>query len=164
MQDRCTRLDILCLEADDTRRVGRLIGQQAQSGDVFALSGELGAGKTVFVQGLAEGMGIREPITSPTFTIVSHHRGHLDLFHIDAYRLEHASPDDLREIGLQEMLGSDAVCAIEWAEYLAAWLPGVRLDVALRHVARGRVMTVTATGPQFLDFLERLAHKGIPLD
>jgi tRNA threonylcarbamoyladenosine biosynthesis protein TsaE len=110
---------------EETAGVARGLASSLNAGDVLLLSGELGAGKTAFVRGLAQGLGIdRGEVSSPTFTIVHEYRGgRLTLYHVDLYRLERAATDDL---GLDEMGVSDGVLAIEWPDRLAHPLPGAR--------------------------------------
>jgi tRNA threonylcarbamoyladenosine biosynthesis protein TsaE len=114
-----------------TQEIGRQIAADLRPGDVLLLSGDLGAGKTTFVRGLAEGLGIDpEEVSSPTFTLVHEYRGgRLTLYHADLYRLEKAATDDL---GLEEIGVQDGVLAIEWPDRLAHDMPGARrvtLDV-----------------------------------
>jgi len=93
-----------------------------RAGDVLALTGDLGAGKTQFVKGLASGLGVNADVTSPTFTLIHEYRGgRLPLYHIDCYRLE--TLDELLAIGVDEYLRSDGVTAIEWADKFAELLP-----------------------------------------
>ncbi len=100
---------------DETKRLARILGRELHPGDVILLSGDLGAGKTQFTQGIAQGIGADEPVISPTFNIVlTYPSGRLPLHHFDLYRLE--KPDQLEDIGLREYLESDGVCVIEWAE------------------------------------------------
>ena len=105
----------------ETYEFAKKIGQTLSGGCTIALDGGLGAGKTVFVQGLAAGLGIDKPITSPTFTIVRQYMGRLPLNHFDVYRIE--EPEELYEIGFSEYLGDGQVAVIEWAERIAALLP-----------------------------------------
>jgi tRNA threonylcarbamoyladenosine biosynthesis protein TsaE len=98
------------------RALGRALGQAAQPGDVFLLEGPFGAGKTTFVQGLAEGLDVPTPVSSPSFVIETQYRGRLRLYHVDLYRLEQVEPE-LRQ-SLEEHLYSDGVTAVEWAERL----------------------------------------------
>ena len=106
----------------DTRALGVRFGQAARPGQVFALSGNLGAGKTVFAQGFAEGLGISVPVTSPTFTLLQlYPGGRLPLCHMDAYRLEEES--ELEAVGGHEFLGGEGVCLVEWPEMVAGLLP-----------------------------------------
>ena len=104
--------------AEETKQLGQKIGSLIDDPMVLALSGDLGSGKTVFVQGLARGLDVPPEyyITSPTFTLVNEYPGRLRLFHIDLYRLDHFG--DLEDIGLHDILSSRAVVAIEWSEKL----------------------------------------------
>jgi tRNA threonylcarbamoyladenosine biosynthesis protein TsaE len=103
----------------ETESLGEKFGRVAQNGAVFALSGELGAGKTQFVKGFARGLGITARVHSPTFTLVSEYGGgRLKLFHLDLYRLE--TPAQIQAAGLEEFLQPDGVAVVEWAEKLKA--------------------------------------------
>ena len=108
---------------EDTRRIAAALAPSLQPGAVLLLSGDLGAGKTAFVRGLAEGLGIDpDEVTSPTFTLVHEYRGgRLPLIHVDLYRLDRAELDD---IGLDQDLAANGVTAVEWAERLSRHLPG----------------------------------------
>ena len=100
---------------EETEAVGRKLAAQLQPGDVLAYYGDLGAGKTAFTRGLAAGLGVTEPVTSPTYTIVNEYlSGRLPLFHFDMYRL--GSADELFDIGWEDYLRRGAVCAVEWSE------------------------------------------------
>lgn len=106
----------------DTQAIARALGEALRPGDVVALFGELGAGKTVFCKGIGEALGIPpDRIVSPTFTIVAEHAGSVPLVHIDAYRL--ADEREADGIGMRELLSSEAVCVVEWAERIAGLLP-----------------------------------------
>lgn len=108
--------------SEETFELGKKYGIASKALEVYALSGDLGVGKTVFTKGFAEGLGINDPITSPTFTIVQEYRsGRIPLFHFDAYRI--ADPDEMLEIGFDEYLDSDGVCLIEWPENIEDILP-----------------------------------------
>jgi len=108
--------------AEETKELGRRISLEAKEGDVFCLNGDLGTGKTVFTKGFAEGMGITEPISSPTFTIVQeYHSGRMPFYHFDVYRI--ADPEEMYEIGFDEYLFGGGVCLIEWAELVKEILP-----------------------------------------
>jgi len=108
---------------DETRAIASAFAKQLQAGAVILLSGDLGAGKTAFVRGLAEGLLINtDEVTSPTFTLVHEYRGgRLPLIHVDLYRLDRA---DLDEIGLDQDLAASGVIAVEWAERMSRAIPG----------------------------------------
>jgi len=106
----------------ETWELGRKLAADAEKGTVFALSGGLGAGKTAFSQGFAAGLGIEEPVSSPTFTLVNeYHQGRLPLYHFDVYRLEEA--DELEAIGFDEYVYGQGVTLIEWADRFPELLP-----------------------------------------
>ena len=117
---------------DETRALGERLGRTLAAGACVALVGELGAGKTAFVQGLARGLGITEVISSPTFTIVKEHDGPTPLFHVDFYRLEHAG--ELAAIGFDDYFERGGVVVVEWADRFPSALPLdrilVRIEVA----------------------------------
>jgi tRNA threonylcarbamoyladenosine biosynthesis protein TsaE len=133
-------------DLDATRRLGRWLGERARTGDALLLSGDLGAGKTSLAQGIADGLGIDEPVTSPTFTLLNEYKGRLRFFHFDFYRLE---PDEIPSLGLEEYwFEPRGVVAIEWPERLDASLrPDDRLAVTLAHAGDGRTATLTPQGP-----------------
>lgn len=107
---------------EETFELGRQIGNDIVAGSVITLSGDLGVGKTVFAQGFAKGLGIDEPINSPTFTIVQvYDEGRIPLYHFDVYRI--ADPDEMYEIGYEEYFFGEGVCLIEWAELIQELLP-----------------------------------------
>lgn len=98
------------------------MAQNAQAGRVYALIGDLGVGKTVFTKGFAEGLGIEEPVSSPTFTILQiYEEGRLPLYHFDVYRIE--EPEEMEEVGFDDYVYGDGVCLIEWAGKIEEILP-----------------------------------------
>lgn len=106
----------------ETREIGRKLGQQAKPGEVYALIGDLGTGKTVFSQGFAEGLGIREPVNSPTFTIVQiYEEGRLPFYHFDVYRI--GDVEEMYEIGFEDCFYGEGVSLVEWANYIEKLLP-----------------------------------------
>jgi tRNA threonylcarbamoyladenosine biosynthesis protein TsaE len=115
---------------EETDAAGERLGTTLGPGDVVALSGELGAGKTVFVQGLVRALGVTSGATSPTFVLVNEYRGRLPVHHVDAYRT--ASLAELLDLGVEEMMDGDGVTVIEWADRLEPVLPAraVRVRIA----------------------------------
>ena len=108
---------------EQTEALGFALAKKLQPGTVIAYTGDLGAGKTAFTRGLARGLGIREPVTSPTYTIVNEYlSGRLPLFHFDMYRL--SCSDDLFDIGWEDYLERGGVCAVEWSENVADAMTG----------------------------------------
>jgi tRNA threonylcarbamoyladenosine biosynthesis protein TsaE len=134
---------------EQTRRAGELLGGLTLPNDVIALAGDLGAGKTALVQGIARGLGVIGPVPSPTFNIVLVHRAAVPLFHVDLYRLD--DPVQLVDIDFYETLESDGVTAIEWADRFPGELPDDRLDVEIRVLdPESRSITARGTGPRSL--------------
>ena len=150
--------------AAETRALARALAAHLEAGDLLCLIGDLGAGKTTFVQGLAEGLGAAERATSPSFVLVHQYRGRLPLYHLDLYR----ATGDLTEIGLDDIIGGDAAVAVEWAERLPGTLCADALQIRFDFDASrpsARRITLRATGPRGQRVLERLgkgkrAHSG----
>ena len=114
--------EIESFSAQDTFELGRKIGETVEKGTVFTLNGDLGVGKTVFTQGVANGLGIEGPVNSPTFTIVQiYDESRLPFYHFDVYRIGDVSEMD--EIGYEDYFYGDGVCLIEWAELIEEILP-----------------------------------------
>lgn len=107
--------------AEDTQRIAAEIADTLKGGEFIAMYGDLGAGKTAFVQGLARALGIDTPVTSPTFTIVNEYYGRLPLYHFDVYRI--ADSDEMYEIGYDDYIASEGVCIVEWAELIEDIFP-----------------------------------------
>ena len=106
----------------ETFELGKKIGENAKAGQIYTLTGDLGVGKTVFTQGLAAGLGITEPVNSPTFTIVQMYEdGRLPFYHFDVYRI--ADVEEMDEIGYEDYFFGDGVCLIEWADLIQEILP-----------------------------------------
>jgi tRNA threonylcarbamoyladenosine biosynthesis protein TsaE len=149
-------LDLVSHSSLHTERLGERLGRAARPNDVFALSGELGTGKTVLARGVAIGLGIDAThISSPTFIILREHGGgRLPFFHIDLYRLEGV---DLTNTGWEESLEAGGVTVIEWSDHAGSLLPEDRLEVKLEHIAdTKRRIVVGATGPRSARHVEEL--------
>lgn len=121
--------DLISNAAEETKDAGRYLADKLKAGDVIALTGPLGAGKTVFVQGVAESLGIREPVTSPTFTLISEYEGRMPLYHMDLYRL--GSPEEFAWLGVEEMLNGTGISMVEWSERAMDELPGRTIHVSI---------------------------------
>jgi len=141
----------------ETQKLGQTLGAGIQQAVIIALTGDLGSGKTAFVQGLARGLDVSEKyyITSPTFTLVNEYPGRHPLFHVDLYRIEHAP--ELEEIGLDEILQEDAVIAIEWAERLSGETLSSHLALRLKMISENtRRIDIFAYGHQAGNLLKAL--------
>ncbi len=133
-----------------TKALGRQLAQHLKGGEVVCLIGELGSGKTTFVQGLAEGLGIPIVPLSPTFTLVREYNGRLPLFHVDAYRLNGLSPEAIQQqIGLWDYMERGGVVVIEWADVIAPALPAERLDIVFEHTLTGRRLRFLPHGNRY---------------
>ena len=142
---------------EETERLGALLGSLARPGDFVSLTGELGAGKTGVTRGVARGVGVDPgvPITSPTFTLLNIHQGRIPLYHFDLYRL--AGDADVEELGFGDYFAGDGLCLVEWAERLAAELPGERLEIVFSHLDDSiRRLEFRAVGARYDRFLEKL--------
>jgi tRNA threonylcarbamoyladenosine biosynthesis protein TsaE len=108
--------------SEETFSIGKELAEKSKPGQVYCLDGDLGTGKTVFSQGFGKGLGIDEPISSPTFTILKeYHEGRLPLYHFDVYRI--SDSDEMDEIGYYELIDGDGVCLIEWSKLISDILP-----------------------------------------
>ena len=132
--------------------LGERLGTLLQKNDVLILSGELGAGKTTFTKGLAKGLGIRQMIKSPTYTIVREYEGRLPLYHLDVYRIE----GDADSIDLDEFLFGGGVTVIEWGHLLGEDLPDSYLELELLKEAEGRRLHFSAQGPRAEQLIKEL--------
>ncbi len=123
-------MDFIVDSIEKTMEIGRQLGEKCNAGDIFCLIGDLGTGKTHFTKGLAEGLGVTDYITSPTFTIVNEYEsGRLKLYHFDVYRVN--DPDEIYAIGFDEYIFSDGVSIIEWANYIEELIPEEYIKVTL---------------------------------
>ena len=117
-------------DPEETFEVGRTIGMNAKPGQIYTLTGDLGVGKTVCTQGVAAGLGITEPVNSPTFTIIQEYEdGRLPFYHFDVYRI--GDLEEMEEIGYDDYFFGQGICLIEWAELIEEILPEKRIEVTI---------------------------------
>jgi tRNA threonylcarbamoyladenosine biosynthesis protein TsaE len=152
-----TGLALVTASPEETRAVGKALAEFLGPRDVVSLTGDLGAGKTTFVQGVAEGLGVTEPVLSPTFTLVRRYRGNLPVYHLDVYRLERLQ--ELLDVGFDEILDEGAVVFIEWGDAVDALLPPERVEVELTLPAEGdgRQLALRWQGRTWAERIDRLA-------
>lgn len=145
-------LDFISNSPSQTRRFGARLGLLLQSGDVVGLEGELGTGKTCFIQGVGQGMGITETITSPTFTLAAEYQAPSSaptLHHLDMYRLD-TPMEEAMAFGLDEYLQGDGACVVEWAERVRPAFPEEHLWIRLRYLGESkRGIMMTASGEHY---------------
>jgi tRNA threonylcarbamoyladenosine biosynthesis protein TsaE len=122
-------MDFVVDSLEKTLALGKKIGELANSGDIICLIGDLGTGKTHITKGIAQGLGIYENITSPTFTIVNEYSGRLKLNHFDVYRVN--DPDEIEAIGFDEYIFSDSISIIEWANYIEELIPKEHIRIII---------------------------------
>ena len=137
----------------ETKELGKKMAERAKPGDVFTLVGDLGVGKTVFTQGIAEGLGIDEPVNSPTFTIVQEYEsGRMPFYHFDVYRI--GDPEEMDEIGFDDYIYGDGLCLIEWADLIEEILPEKRVAIRIeKDLEKGfdyRKITIEGLGEEIL--------------
>ncbi len=140
---------------EQTKMIGQRLGHLLRPGDIICLYGRLGAGKTAFAQGVARGLGVEEPVTSPTFILINEYEGRLPFYHFDAYRLEGA--DDFAGLGYEEYFYGDGVALVEWADRVAEVLPPERLDVELEPEGEEqRLLRLKPHGDRYRALVEEL--------
>lgn len=147
-------MQFICKSKDETQELGRLIARFSFVGEVITLKGQLGAGKTTFSQGFANGLGIKGVINSPTFNIVKcYFDSTLPLYHIDAYRLE----DLHQDLGLEEYIEGDGVCLVEWAEFILEVIPDELLKINIEILENEeRLVTIDAFGDKYVELLKKV--------
>lgn len=142
--------------AEDTRAIGAALAELLQPKDALALSGELGAGKTTLVQGLARGLGFTGQVVSPTFTLVREYRARLLIYHVDVYRLERVQ--DVIDLGFEEMIDGDGVLVVEWGDVIEGLLPPdhLLLELTVPGPDERRRIGLAGVGPSWAARWERL--------
>ena len=143
---------------DETMLVGRTLGSILNSGDVVCLTGDLGTGKTAFTNGMAQALGVKEYVTSPTFTIVNEYKTEVPLYHFDVYRI--SDPEEMYDIGFEEYLYGDGIVVIEWAELIKDILPDeliwVKISKNLNSGVDAREIDIDFIGEKYRSYIDRL--------
>lgn len=149
-------LEMASRSPEETQRIGRLLGNKAQPGDVFLLTGPLGAGKTCLAQGIAWGLGVQEYARSPTFVLVTRYQGRLTIHHVDLFRIDGSL--EAQDLGLEEHLGGEGVCMVEWADKAPELFPQESLWIDLRYgnAQSERRMRLHTRGTRHQDLLKGL--------
>jgi len=155
MNAKMTKLKLVSRSPEQTQHLGKRLGELAQSGDVFLLTGNLGSGKTCLTQGIAWGLGVKEYAFSPSFVIIREYHGRLTLYHIDFYRLDRL--EEIADLGLDEYLYGKGVCVIEWADKGIAVLPDEHLLINLSYVSdTERAVSLEPKGERYIELLKLL--------
>ena len=150
-------LDFISHSEAQTRRLGMRLGELLEGGEVIALQGDLGSGKTRWVQGMGQGLEVKQPITSPSFTLVNEYRGRLTLYHVDLYRIDQAL--EAIAFGLEDYLYGDGVCVVEWAERVVDVLPAGHLWVTFEYLdTTKRRITIRAYADRYQKLLRDFQH------
>src|SRR5574342_1334612 len=123
------KFEYISKSTDDTKKFAKRLASQLKPGDVIALEGDLGAGKTTFTKGLAEGLDIKKNVNSPTFTIIKEYQGTMPLYHMDVYRLE----DSYEDLGFDEYFEGNGITVVEWAHLIQEQLPSEIITIYLTH-------------------------------
>jgi tRNA threonylcarbamoyladenosine biosynthesis protein TsaE len=143
----------------ETVRIGKRIGSLLRPGDVVALVGELGTGKTQFIKGLAEGLGLGKPtyISSPSFTLINEYPGRVPFYHIDLFRL--TSEKEAEELGLEEYFQGEGITAIEWADRIPSLLPDENLWIHIYYTGKNtRSLEIIGKGDRYEKLIEELSN------
>ena len=153
-------LDVISRAPDETRKVGAALAELLVPGDVVSLTGDLGAGKTAFVQGAARALGVQEPVTSPTFVLVRQYRGDVPVHHVDVYRLDRVQ--EVLDLGFEDLLDPSGVVFVEWGDAIDALLPDDHLRVEVTTTDDARRLSFAGRGTRWAGRWERLEGVLVP--
>jgi tRNA threonylcarbamoyladenosine biosynthesis protein TsaE len=155
-------LPLVTANASETRALGEALGPILGAGDVVSLTGDLGAGKTTMVQGIAAALGVAEPVVSPTFTLIREYRGAFPVYHLDVYRLDRIQ--DVIDLGFDELLDEDALVLIEWGDAIEGLLPDRHLQIKLSISGDDdrRRVAISARGSNWARRWEQVAAAAMP--
>ena len=150
-------LNIITKSPEETKNIGEEVGKLANRGDLLAFYGELGTGKTCFIQGVSRALKVKDYVTSPSFTIINEYQGKIPLFHFDLFRLNNA--DEILELSYKEYFYGEGLTVIEWAEKIEQFLPKEHLKIAIKFKDRDqRLISFIPQGDRFNNFLEELSR------
>jgi len=151
-------LELATATPQETKAVGKAIAEVLGSGDVISLTGDLGAGKTTLVQGMAKGLGVTQPVLSPTFTLVRQYQGIAPVYHMDVYRLERLQ--DVIDLGFDEMIDRGGIVLIEWGDAIEALLPPnfLQVELTMSDSSDGRRLGLSWQGKTWQARWERMAE------
>jgi tRNA threonylcarbamoyladenosine biosynthesis protein TsaE len=156
-------LELISQSPAHTRRLGARLGELMRGGELVLLEGDLGAGKTAFTQGIAEGLQVRQVVSSPTFTLLKEYEGRLPLYHFDLYRLD--DPLEIVDLGFEEYFSGAGVCVVEWADKAGQFWPPEHLRVHFTTVSETqRRLMLSAAGPRFVELVVALQNSALNAD
>jgi len=137
-----------------TYKIGFKLGTMLQRGDVVCLTGDLGAGKTTMAKAISEALGVKEDVTSPTFSIIHEYLGRIPVYHFDAYRIRKI--EELEDLGFEEYFYGEGVCIVEWASVIEEIIPEKRLWIHISSAGEGRILDFEGTSSHFIEIIEEL--------
>jgi tRNA threonylcarbamoyladenosine biosynthesis protein TsaE len=150
-------LTIITNSPEETKKIGKEIGKLARPGDLLAFYGELGAGKTCFIQGISQQLEVKDYVTSPSFTIINEYQGKIPIYHFDLFRLN--SAEEILELGYEEYFYGEGLTVIEWAEKIEQLLPREHLKIDIKFKDRyERIITFISQEDRFKKFLKELSR------
>jgi len=150
-------LTIITKSPEETKKLGEEVGKLTKAGDLLAFYGELGAGKTCFIQGISKGLEVKDCVTSPSFTIVNEYQGKIPIYHFDLFRLDNS--EDILELGYEEYFYGEGLIVVEWAEKIENFLPKehLKIDIEFKDYYQ-REISFIPQGDRFNNFLEELSR------
>ena len=158
-------IEIIASSLSDTQQTAESVAEIVKSGDLILLVGDLGAGKTAFTQGFGASLGVKEAITSPTFTLARTYQGTLEIHHLDVYRIDQI--EEVRDLALPELFEGNSVTLIEWGDQIISALPKDHLEISFEYgeADSARVITISANGSSWNsrmpDLIQKLEIKGL---
>ena len=148
-------LTIITKSPEETKNLGKEVSKLTKPGDLLAFYGELGVGKTCFIQGISQGLKVKDYVTSPSFTIINEYQGKIPIYHFDLFRLDNA--EEILELGYKEYFYGEGLTVIEWAEKIEQLLPKEHLEIEIKFKDRyQRTISFISQGDRFNKFLEEL--------